>query len=111
MADGEKTNNNLKYMKPREIFLNKFSPHTGAQTRMVPLNEAQRKGTILRDFEKVKAIWEKHYQSSEHICSHAYWAGRCHVKIGGEECDHGMRRRKYTVGIQVGHFGIHCVEW
>ncbi|XP_055306092.1 protein strawberry notch-like [Sitodiplosis mosellana] len=96
MTDGEIKNEDLAYMRPREIFFNAYRPHTGTQTRTVPLNEMQR-GTKLCDLEKAKDYWERHYESSARICSHVYWAGRCFNRKAGFDCDEGMRRRKYTV--------------
>lgn len=91
------TNDDLKYMKPRQIFFNAYRPHTGTQTRLVPLNEAQRSGTKLDDLVKAKMIWEKHYTSSVHECFHSYYTGRCYNIVAGGTCDEGKRRRKYTV--------------
>lgn len=96
-ADGEKTNEDLKLRKPREIFFTSYRPHIGTQTRSVPLNEIQRSYTKMQDLDKAKFYWQKHYESSAHQCSHMYWSGRCfNVKLG-LKCDEGMRRRKYTV--------------
>lgn len=97
MTDSGLTNDDLKLKKTREIFFNAFRPHTGTLTRLVPFNEAQRKGTKLVDMDKAKMIWEKHYTSSVHQCHHAYWAGRCSNVVAGFSCDEGKRRRKYTV--------------
>lgn len=97
MADSEITNEDLAYMKPREIFFNAYRPHIGTQTRTVPLNEMQRKGTKLRDLDRAKILWERHYQSSATQCYHLYYTGKCFNRKAGFACDDGMRRRRYTV--------------
>lgn len=97
MADSEITNEELAYMKPREIFFNAYRPNIGSQTRPVPFNEIQRKGNKLRDLERAKFYWEKHYQSSASQCHHIYYSGKCFNRKAGFACDYGMRRRRYTV--------------
>lgn len=84
-------------MKARNVQFQLFRPHTGAQSRFVPLDEILRTSMKVRNTERIKDIWQHHYDRSVSQCSHMFWNGKCMTQKLGSLCDVGMRRRKYTV--------------
>jgi len=73
-----------------------YRPNTGQQVKQETLTELKKK------YKKVSADecqehWNKQYESSAKTCSHAFWKGNCKNRMGGMECEVGLRRKTYNV--------------
>ncbi|XP_050547780.1 protein strawberry notch [Daktulosphaira vitifoliae] len=97
MADNNsnKKSENTKTLK-KDIMFMLFRPNTGLQLRQESLSELEKKyykvGT-----DKAEKHWKEQYESSENVCSHAYWRGNCKLVTVGQDCEVGLRRRTYNV--------------
>ena len=47
--------------------------------------------------EEAQRYWEKQYNESATICSHAYWRGSCKKVSLGLPCEIGLRTRTYYI--------------
>merc|ERR1719193_755635 len=82
--------------KPDSKLFYVYRPNTGQQVKQETLGELKKK------YKKVTAEeweehWQKQFESSAKTCSHAFWKGNCKNRMGGMECEVGLRRKTYNV--------------
>ncbi|XP_015375524.1 PREDICTED: protein strawberry notch [Diuraphis noxia] len=80
----------------KDIMFTIFRPNTGLQLRQESLSELEKKYFKV-ELSKAEKHWKEQYDSSETVCSHAYWRGNCKLVTVGQDCEVGLRRRTYNV--------------
>lgn len=80
----------------KDIMFTIFRPNTGLQLRQESLSELEKKYFKVES-SKAEKHWKEQYDSSETVCSHAYWRGNCKLVTVGQDCEVGLRRRTYNV--------------
>ncbi|XP_074000099.1 protein strawberry notch isoform X3 [Rhodnius prolixus] len=73
-----------------------YRPNTGLQLRQETLGELEKKYKLVTK-DEAETHWKEQYDSSNTICSHAYWRGNCKSASIGLDCEVGLRRRTYNV--------------
>ncbi|XP_014249419.1 protein strawberry notch-like [Cimex lectularius] len=73
-----------------------YRPNTGLQLRQETLGELEKKYKLVTK-EEAESHWNEQYDSSNTVCSHAYWRGNCKSVTLGLDCEVGLRRRTYNV--------------
>ncbi|XP_042225132.1 protein strawberry notch homolog 1-like isoform X6 [Homarus americanus] len=86
---------NKKRDKNSRMFI-LYRPNTGMQMKQEPYSDLKKKYKKVTP-DEAQEHWEEQFNSSSHICSHAYWQGNCRRVNSGLECEIGLRRRTYHV--------------
>nr|XP_053635221.1 LOW QUALITY PROTEIN: protein strawberry notch homolog 1-like [Cherax quadricarinatus] len=86
---------NKKREKNARVFI-LYRPNTGMQMKQEPYSDLKKKYKKVTP-DEAQEHWEEQFNSSSHICSHAYWQGNCRRVNSGLECEIGLRRRTYHV--------------
>ncbi|XP_045618673.1 protein strawberry notch homolog 1 isoform X2 [Procambarus clarkii] len=86
---------NKKRDKNARVFI-LYRPNTGMQMKQEPYSDLKKKYKKVTP-DEAQEHWEEQFNSSSHICSHAYWQGNCRRVNSGLECEIGLRRRTYHV--------------
>lgn len=95
-SSSNKPQKNKKSDPKKEILFSVYRPNTGLQLRQESLFEIEKKYDKAKE-EKVEPSWKDQYESSNTICSHAYWRGNCKSVSLGLDCEVGLRRRTYNI--------------
>ncbi|KAL1110543.1 hypothetical protein AAG570_008071 [Ranatra chinensis] len=95
IAVDNNTNGKKSDGKKDQLF-NIYRPNTGLQIRQESLAELEKKYKAV-SLDDAESHWKEQYNSSNTICSHAYWRGNCKSVTLGLECEVGLRRRTYNV--------------
>merc|ERR1719305_2121551 len=82
--------------KPDSKLFYVYRPNTGQQVKQETLGELRKKYKKV-SAEECEEHWRKQFDSSAKTCSHAFWKGNCKNKMGGIECEVGLRRKTYNV--------------
>jgi len=82
--------------KPDSKLFYVYRPNTGQQVKQETLGELKKKYKKVTA-EECEEHWQKQFESSAKTCSHAFWKGNCKNRMGGMECEVGLRRKTYNV--------------
>merc|ERR1719193_2359005 len=84
----DETSKKGKNKKPDSKLFYVYRPNTGQE-----LKKKYKKV----DGDECKKHWNMQFESSAKTCSHAFWKGNCKNRMGGMECEIGLRRKTYNV--------------
>merc|ERR1719357_837135 len=92
----DETSKKGKNKKPDSKLFYVYRPNTGQQVKQETLGELKKKYKKV-DGDECKKHWNMQFESSAKTCSHAFWKGNCKNRMGGMECEIGLRRKTYNV--------------
>eukprot|EP00731_Ephydatia_muelleri_P023466 Em0015g1049a len=87
----------VKISEPSSKYFLVYRPNTGLQAKTEKLSDLTKK-YIKADEPEAEKWWNHQYDTSLSVCVHAFWQGKCRLKVGGAGiCEVGLRRRTYHV--------------